>query len=190
MENGKRMAKLGTLVAVAAMAACSGCRHPVPGDGRLVLVQVDDALAALPVNVAQPDGTLAQAQLGDYIAQGVRYWDATGARLRTPEQVTADDGEPAATLQIVVASSVDHSLDGAPAFYADIDGQIHVDPAQFRAKDGTYYAAVEFAAMFAHEAGHALGLDHEPGCTGVMSQQCWLPALTDADVAQFGRVAR
>lgn len=175
---------------VVAMMLVVGCRTSVPGDGRLVLVVVDDAVSTLPINVVGADGTLGQGQLGDYVAQGVRYWDAVGARLRTPEQVTAEDGEPAATLHVVVASSTEHLFDGAPAFYADVDGEIHVDLAQFRAKGSTYYTATEFAAMFAHESGHALGLDHEPGCSGVMSQKCWLPALTAADVAQFARVAK
>jgi hypothetical protein len=173
---------------VLALVSAAGCRRTVPGDGRLVLVRVDAALAALPVQVVLDDGTLATASLEPYVARGVRYWDAVGARLRTVAQRTPTDGPVAADLGIVADSALDRALDGAPAFYSELDGAVHVDRAQLRAQADIYYPEVELAALFAHEAGHALGLEHERAGSGVMAQRCWLPALTATDVAQFERL--
>lgn len=171
---------LGLVVGVA-------CRPSVPGDGRLVLVRVDAALATLPVQVVRDDGSPATVSLEAYVAGGIRYWDAVGARLRTIAQRTPADGPVAAELDIVADSSLDRACDGAPAFYSELDGAVHVDREQLRARGDAYYPEVELRALFAHETGHALGLDHEPAGTGVMAQRCWLPALTAADVAQFER---
>ncbi|HEX9104576.1 MAG TPA: matrixin family metalloprotease [Polyangia bacterium] len=155
-----------------------------------MIVRVDAALAALPVQVVLADGTLATDGLERYVARGARYWDAVGARLRTVAERTPADGPVAAELHIVADSGLDRALDGAPAFYSELDGAVHVDRAQLRARGDVYYPEVELAALFAHEAGHALGLEHEPAGSGVMAQRCWLPALTAADVAQFERVQR
>ena len=176
--------------AVAMLLASAGCSQPLPGDGRLVRVDVDPALASTPVQVVYDDGTLATTTLGPYVARGVRYWDAVGARLRTADELAGDDAPVAAELHVVADSALDRALDGAPAFYSELDGAVHVNLEQIRSRGDAYYPEVEFAALFAHEAGHALGLGHEPACTGVMAQGCWLPALTAADVAQFARVTR
>ena len=173
---------------VLALAASAGCRATVPGDGRLVLVSVDAALAVLPVHVVLGDGTLATSSLEPYVARGIRYWDPVGARLRTAQQRTPADGPVAAELRIVADSALDHALDGAPAFYSELDGTIYVDRGQLRARGDIYYHEVELTALFAHEAGHALGLVHEPTGSGVMAQRCWLPALTATDIAQFERL--
>jgi hypothetical protein len=171
-------------VVLALCIVCIGCRQQIPGDGRPVLVTVDESLASLPVQVVRADGTQASATLMPYVARGVRYWDAVGARLRVADDWLPGDGI-AAELRIVPASALDHALDGAPAFYSELDGAVHVDLAQLRARGGIYFPEVELRALFAHEAGHALGLDHVPHCKGVMAQHCWLDGLTSVDVAQF-----
>jgi matrixin len=174
-------------VVVVALLASVGCSRPLPGDGRLVRVRVDASLAATMVQVVRADGTLATTALGPYVTRGVRYWDAVGACLRTDDEVPAG-AAIAAELHVVADSPLERLLDGAPAFYSELDGAVHVATDELRARGDTYYPEVEFAALFAHEAGHALGLAHEQPCTGVMAQRCWLPALTAADVAQFVRV--
>jgi hypothetical protein len=171
---------------VVILLASAGCSQPLPGDGRLVRVAVDASVASARVQVVGADGTLATRALGPYVTRGVRYWDAVGACLRTVDEMPPDVAV-AAELRIVADSALDRTLDGAPAFYSELDGAVHVDVEQLRARGEIYYPEVEFAALFAHEAGHALGLSHEPPCTGVMAQRCWLPALTDADIAQFAR---
>jgi hypothetical protein len=139
------------------------------------------------VQVVHEDGTLATTTLGTFVTRGMRYWDAVGARLRTADEVAPDE-MIAAELHIATASALDHSLDRAPAFYSELDGAVYVDPEQLRARGDSYYSEVEFAALFAHEAGHALGLQHEPLCAGIMAQRCWLPRLTNVDITQFVRV--
>ncbi len=181
------MAAGSSVAVVVLLLGTAGCCQPVPGDGRLVRVTVDAAVASTKVQVVHADGTLATTMLGPYATCGVHYWDAVGARLRTADELAAGD-TVAAELRIVADSALDHALDGAPAFYSEIDGAVYVDLDQLRARGDTYYPEVEFAGLFAHEAGHALGLVHEPECTGVMAPGCWLPALTAVDVAQFGRM--
>src|SRR5262249_9676981 len=148
-----------TAAAVVVVLASAGCSQPLPGDGRLVRVDVDAALASTPVQVVCDDGTLATTTLGPYVARGVRYWDAVGARLRTADEL-AGDAPVAAELHVVADSALDRALDGAPAFYSELDGAVHVNLEQLRARGDAYYPEVEFAALFAHEAGHALGLGH------------------------------
>lgn len=174
------------LVVVVAVGG-GGCRPSVPGDGRLVLVRVERSLATLPVQVVRDDGALVTASLAPYVADGMRYWDVVGARLRTVAQATATDGPVAAELDVVADSALERACDGAPAFYSALDGAVHVDREQLCARGDAWYPEVELRALFAHEAGHALGLEHEPAGAGVMAQRCWLPALSGADVAQFER---
>jgi len=179
----------GSAAAVVALLASAGCSQRLPGDGRLVRVTVAASLASMSVQVVRGDGTLATAALGPYVTRGVRYWDAVGACLRTDDDI--GPGETiAAELRVVADSALDRALDGAPAFYSELDGAVHVAADELRARGDVYYPEVELTALFAHEAGHALGLAHEPPCTAVMAQRCWLPALTDADTAQFVRVQR
>jgi hypothetical protein len=169
------------------LLASAGCSRPLPGDGRLVRVTVGASLASTWVQVVRADGTLATTALGPYVRRGVRYWDAVGACLRTDDDITP--GNPiAAELHVVADSALDRALDGAPAFYSELDGAVHVATDELRARGDTYYPEVELTALFAHEAGHALGLAHEAPCTAVMAQGCWLPALTAIDAAQFARV--
>jgi hypothetical protein len=179
----------GPAAVVVVLLASAGCSQPIPGDGRLVRVDVDESVTSTIVQVVRSDGTLSRTALGPYVTRGVRYWDAVGACLRTADEI-APGAVIAAELHVVADSALDRALDGAPAFYSELDGAVHVDLEQLRARGDAYYPEVELAALFAHEAGHALGLLHEPECTGVMAQRCWLPALTAADVAQFTRVAR
>ena len=178
------MAAGASVAVVVLLLASAGCRKPIPGDGRLVLVRVDTSVASTKVQVVRADGSLATTALGPYATLGVHYWDAVGARLRTADERAVDESA-AGELHIVADSALDRALDGAPAFYSEIDGAVHVDLDQLRARGDTYYPEVELAGLFAHEAGHALGLEHEAACTGVMAQRCWLPALTAVDVAQF-----
>ncbi len=173
-----------TAAAVIVLLASAGCGQRLPGDGRLVRVTVEPALASTMVQVLRADGTPATTALGAYITRGVHYWDAAGARLRTADEL-APDAPIAAELHVVADSALDRALDGAPAFYSELDGAVHVAVDELRARGDTYYPEVEFAALFAHEAGHALGLAHERPCTAVMAQRCWLPALTAVDIARL-----
>jgi hypothetical protein len=170
------------------MAVESGCRCPVPGDGRLVLVTLDERIVEHLVGVALTDRGVSQP-LGPFVARGARYWDKVGARLRTLDQLAYDEQDEAArarTVHIEPTSGIEHAFDDAIAFYSDLDGFIRVDLSnpELDANHG-FYRPIDFESLFAHELGHALGLDHEPGCSGVMSPGCSFDELSSIDVAQF-----
>lgn len=175
------------------LAYGSGCSARVPGDGRLVLVLVDDGLASATLATTGDDGiTTYDLSIGAAVRQGARYWDAYGAKLRAPEDALPEDGEPAATIRVVQASAVEELFDESSSWYSTEDGNVHVpiDRLSAMTNGGRAFRNHQLPAMYAHELGHALGLMHVANPDAVM-YHVGAPdaALTDADKAEFCKTA-
>lgn len=169
---------MGRLCAVLVCALLSGCHDYVPGDGRLVLIHMSPTVAKATVTAHLPctlpyyctDGSVCGTTCGgmaapsedmtleEAAAAGARYWDGVGARLRVEGHLDADDAQlsPAARLDVVPDDGATGAPAGHPvAWYSTVDGKVHVI-LPFRL-DGSRDV---YNALFAHELGHAVGLEH------------------------------
>lgn len=168
-----------------------GCAARVPGDGRLVVVTVDDAVGEKLVSVVDADGHVSARPFAEAVSAGARYWDSVGARLRTYDALTTAEWneKPAATVRIECSNAVEDLTQGnASAWIDDTDGNIRINCSDAAWKANNVYTAPQLAALFAHELGHALGLPHAAGAdhAAVMSPHSAItPALLPADVALF-----
>jgi hypothetical protein len=176
-----RRAVLAAAMLVSAMLA-SACRVVVPGDGRLVAIEVAPDIADHEVQIFTGRHTSEAHRLGEYVAAGAHYWDAVGARLRTADEIGEE--VPAVTVRIEVADAFTSAFsDGHPAWYGYTDGAVHV------VLDGYFDQgfAPSYSSLFAHELGHALGLDHISGDAVMHPGESWR-RLQAADVEQFHRL--
>jgi hypothetical protein len=179
------MGTMKILMLLAAIATLSGCAAHAPGDGRLVAVRLSPAVADYQV---APDndatgGKLPAVSLSSFAADGVHYWDAVGAQLR----VGADETQAAFVLEVVPDDGGVGAPTDAEGWFDNVDGKIHVVlPLRFSGPPATY------RSFFAHEAGHALGLDHVSGEAGrglnVMHPVDTCDRLGELDRAAFERL--
>lgn len=174
-----RRARLSRYVLPLALCAVglsdSGCSVRYPAD-RLVLVTLDSAFSTHYVG-GVAEGTL--------IAEGIRYWDVCGARLRTQQQITDADG-PVVDVLRIDRSDFDASLWGTSEVGRYYDGGITLYSwALIQLKPDQLRTAA------AHEAGHAMGLVHVADDTAVMFAHLTDDTqITDADAAEFFRATQ
>lgn len=168
----------------------AGCSARVPGDGRLVLILVDADVADLLVPAVDSSGSVpGMVRLGSAICAGVRYWDEVGAHLRCPEDVAPNDPVEAASVRVVRAPAVDELFDDGFAWFNHVDGKIYAPTDRMLAESAAStkkFSYNSWASIFAHEAGHALGLQHEDVGGIIMNPNAtWRSGLAPEDKAQF-----
>jgi hypothetical protein len=180
------------LLAATLATAAGGCAPRIPGDGRLVLVAFEPGVEARQVDTAE----LGPVTFGEAIDAGAQYWDVVGARVRTRYDLTAAEravaeDEAAATLTFRCATDTQRSLEDllyridAFAWYNESDGEIYVDcGGPDRGYEWTW-----LTAAFAHEIGHAMGLDHVSGHAIMNAAGSDYSAIQTADKAEFCRTA-
>lgn len=121
-----------------------GCARPVyPGDGTPVGVLLAPELAS-----AQLSGLLAGTTLGELAEEGMHYWDQTGAKFLL---IQSGESEPGGVVRVGFGDP------GADAWgqYNFECGCIYLSTAMRNWQHADYIRTI-----FAHELGHAIGLDH------------------------------
>ena len=188
------------LIAALALFAAGCSRVVYPGDGRLVIVEIDPALDGCPVQLEDGSATT----VGQIARAGIRYWDAAGARLRTADQLTAaDQAEAGAAPRLRISgdscqeagADVTYGTGGsviAPAGVAEymlLEGVIRLHLRRWAVQHLSRGGLVGIATTIAHETGHALGLNHVPEADAIMCATA-AAARDDLALADFREFAR
>jgi hypothetical protein len=181
----------------ATIGGCSGCRPVVyPGDGRLVVVDVDPELDGCWLSLA--DGK--SLAVGSVVRRGIRYWDAAGARTRANDHAVDAGVETAAPHLRIRGDCSDAGLAAnqnadptiSTAQYEPANGNIELFLRYWVVRDVDEETLTSMCSTVAHEAGHAIGLDHVPEIDAVMSARRWWGhariELSAADRGEWERV--
>jgi hypothetical protein len=159
-----------------ALAACGGCVTYYPGDGHLVIVELDPAFSE---HVVQDSGGMMWTE-AEAIGQGIRFWDSVGAHLRTRAQLTLDDNLQAQSAPVLQVFRNDAIIGNEAGDYEPMGGIINL----YSISLATVAPVVRDAA--AHETGHAMGLGHVNEAAAVMYYYTHpSDGIKDGDCSEF-----
>ncbi len=177
-------------------AGCETQRIVFPGDGQLVVVEIDPAIDKLPVTTNEGG----QLTVGAMIRKGIRYWDIAGGRLRTMDQLSlAEQAEAASAPRLVFTGDVsdaevesDKAASVTTAQYEYGTGVVRLLLRYWKLHDLDVHWQWWWVMTLAHESGHAIGLAHVAEPNAVMfPDNTPLNArsnLAPADMAEYARV--
>lgn len=185
----------GCAVKALLLLLLAGCGRVVyPGNGHLILVEFDTDLDLCPITVGRDVPTTA----GVLFRTGLRYWDAAGVRLRTEDQLLPSEytemanapklrvrGDTCKSAETKIAERTKNTL----AQYNDEKGDIQIFLRYWPITRLTPLGVEWFSSFMAHEAGHAIGLDHVAETNAIMNAVVGLRSdLSDADLQEHARV--
>jgi hypothetical protein len=143
----------------------SGCGvKAIPGDGSLVQVHLAEGFSAV-----QKAG----------FAKGVLYWDKVGARLRLEGDGLPTAEQPAAHLYLEQSGTALISMAWTDVTTATI---------RFDMEKIASLNELGCATLIAHESGHALGLQHNPGANVMDPEPYPMHEISAEDVTEFRNV--
>ena len=178
MVEGKTLMWPVLFLAVAVVFFAGCARKVYPGDGRLVVVEIAPELDACP---------LLGSTVGEAVRQGIAMWDEAGARLRTVDKLQPEEqneAEHAPRLPVHgTCPSAQYDPTAEWGEYENTSGEIVLHN---WLPDTRWIVAT---SLVAHEAGHAIGLDHVPDPTAIMHADAAERAdLSDADLREHAMV--
>lgn len=160
------------------LALLAGCRVVYPGDGRRVPVRFDAGVLERPIAYRDEAGTMRPVLL-----KAFEWWSSAGVNFDL-----ARSGEGGA-----LPTRSDPWWEGATrdawGDYDEASGEIYLFQDLWGLDDGRSRVAPvidadNLTAVFAHELGHAVGLDHDPHAEALMHSPPGQPyGLTEWDYA-------
>ena len=155
------------------LVSLSGCSRPVYPIDRLVIVELAPDLVAHAVGYTS---------VGVLATDGVHAWNGLGAHVKMLDELTADDDTSSARVLRIHDGRLPA---GEYGWYDWESAQITIDAGKLGWGDPPLF----IAALFAHEVGHAIGLDHvvaQPAIMFHVADPVYGPS--QADYAEFYRV--
>ncbi len=169
----------------------TGCFKVYPGDGTLVIVDIDRDLDTCYVRTSTSSDTL-----GTIIRHGIRLWDVAGTRLRTEDQLIDDErGENESAPRLRIRGDACSEIEAdvvrvgngiiTPSPVGQYDGDVHLFIRRWPLDN-----QLSLIATVAHEVGHAIGLDHVRGQgIAVMNESAApLEEIGESDLREHRRV--
>jgi hypothetical protein len=187
---------VGLAVLIGIVSGCNTAGIVFPGNGQLVIVDIDPAIDTLAVTTNEGG----QTTVGAMIRKGIRYWDVAGARIRTLDQILpTEQAEVANAPRLLFTGDISDAE-------AESDKASSVRTAQYEPGNGIVRLLLRYWKLhnldvrwqwwwvmtLAHETGHAIGLAHVTEPDAVMyPDNTPLNArsnLAPADMAEWARI--
>jgi hypothetical protein len=146
-----------------AFLVVTGCRVVYPGDGRLVILELSEAVETARIEVDVPGQPKYWVSVGNLVRDASLWWDEAGAKLRVRDQVSyedLDEIDTAPVLRVEIAECCNPKDGGRYELYPSGVIYLQYDAWVQRVVDADLLWIASHRATIAHELGHAMGHDH------------------------------